>query len=51
MKERLGAHYEDAEVGQPPKSARLMAGLMYLQYTSALSDEVLVERWVEDPYW
>ena len=38
-------------VGQPPKATRLMAGLLYLKHTYSLSDEALVERWVENPYW
>ncbi len=28
-----------------------MAGLLYLQHTFALSDEEVVWRWVENPYW
>jgi IS5 family transposase len=28
-----------------------MAGLNYLKYTYNLSDEALVERWLENPYW
>jgi IS5 family transposase len=28
-----------------------MAGLMYLQHTFNLSDEAVVERWVQSPYW
>jgi transposase, IS5 family len=48
--ERLGAYYEDAAVGQPPKRTRLMAGILYLKHTYSLSDEALVERWVENPY-
>ena len=37
-----------------PSSAsptRLMAGLEYLKYTYNLSDEELVARWLENPYW
>ena len=30
---------------------RLMVGLMYWQHTFNLSDEAVVERWVESPYW
>jgi len=47
----FGAFYEDAVVGQPPKAARLMAGLLYLKHTFSVSDEALLERWVENPYW
>ena len=47
----LGDYYEDAVVGQPPKPTRLMAGLLYLKHTFALSDEELIARWVENAYW
>jgi IS5 family transposase len=39
------------EKGAPAKPVRLMAGLQYLKHTYNLSDERLVERWVENPYW
>jgi IS5 family transposase len=32
-------------------SIRLMVGLCYLQHTFQLSDQEVVERWVENPYW
>ena len=47
----LGEYYEEAIVGQPPKPTRLMAGLLYLKHTFALSDEEVVARWVENAYW
>ena len=37
--------------GAPAKPIRLMAGLHYLKHTYNLSDEGLVHRWVENPYW
>jgi transposase, IS5 family len=37
--------------GRPATSPRLVAGLLYLQHTFALSDEEVVWRWVENPYW
>jgi IS5 family transposase len=37
--------------GAPAKPVRLMAGLQYLKHTYNLSDEVLLQRWVENPYW
>lgn len=37
--------------GQPPLPTRLMAGLHYLKYAFDLSDERLVARWLENPYW
>jgi len=37
--------------GRPAKPTRLMVGLHYLKYTFDLSDEEVVRRWVENPYW
>ena len=37
--------------GQPPLPTRLLAGLHYLKYAFNESDESVVERWVENPYW
>jgi len=37
--------------GAPAKPVRLMAGLQYLKHTYNLSDEILLLRWVENPYW
>jgi len=37
--------------GAPAKSPRLVAGLLYLKHIHALSDEALIDRWVENPYW
>jgi IS5 family transposase len=46
----FGAVYSD-EPGQPPLPVRLMAGLAILKHTYNLSDEALVARWVENPYF
>jgi len=35
----------------PPKPFRLMSGLLLLQHMHSLSDELVVQRWVENPYW
>jgi IS5 family transposase len=37
--------------GAPGLPTRLMVGLYYLKYTFNLSDEELVKRWLENPYW
>ena len=50
LEERLGAVYTD-QPGHPPLPTRLMAGLAILKHTYDLSDEVLCERWVENPYY
>jgi hypothetical protein len=47
---RFGEVYTDGP-GQPPLSTRLMAGLAILKHAYDLSDEVLCERWVENPYY
>lgn len=50
LEERFGAVYSDGP-GMPPLPTRLMAGLAILKHTFNLSDEVLCERWVENPYF
>ncbi len=37
--------------GCPAKATRLMVGLQYLKHVYGLSDEAVVRRWVENPYW
>lgn len=39
-----------SEQGRPAKPIRLMVGLSILKHLENLSDEVLIERWVRDPY-
>src|SRR5262245_12988107 len=50
LERQFGAVYSDGP-GQPPLPTRLMAGLAILKHTCDLSDEVLCERWVENPYY
>ena len=50
LEERFGEVYTDGP-GQPPLPTRLMAGLAILKHSYDLSDEVLCERWVENPYY
>ena len=50
LDERLSPHFHPHQ-GAPAKPTRLMAGLQYLKYTYDLSDEEVVARWVENPYW
>lgn len=38
-------------LGRPAKPTRLMVGLHYLKHAHDLSDEEVVARWVENPYW
>lgn len=37
--------------GCPAKATRLMVGLQYLKHVHGMSDEAVVRRWVENPYW
>ena len=39
-----------SDQGRPAKPIRLMVGLSILKHLENLSDEVLIERWVRDPY-
>lgn len=39
------------DMGAPAKAVRLMVGLHYLKHTFNESDESLLDRWVENPYW
>ena len=48
--ERFGALYAEGK-GRPGVAIRLMVGLHYLKHAFNLSDELVVERWVENPYW
>lgn len=41
----------DANDGREAKPVRLITGLMILQHMYRLSDEGVVARWVENPYW
>ncbi len=49
VEERFGGLY--AEEGRPGVPIRLMVGLHYLKHAFNESDEAVVERWVENPYW
>jgi IS5 family transposase len=50
LEARFGQLYHP-QVGRPGIPIRLMVGLSYLQHTFRLSDEEVVARWVENPYW
>lgn len=50
LEQKLGAVYEDGP-GRPPLPTRLMAGLAILKHTYDLSDEVVCELWIENPYY
>src|SRR5450755_3683907 len=50
LEKTFGEAYQDGP-GQPPLPTRLMAGLAILKHTYNLSDEVLCELWIENPYY
>jgi len=50
FEERLGATYAVAK-GAPGLRTRLLVALHYLKYQHDLSDEAVVQHWVENPYW
>ncbi|WP_067344964.1 IS5 family transposase, partial [Marinomonas spartinae] len=45
----LGTHF--ATVGAAALPTRLMVGLLYLQHLYNLSDEMVLEQWLESPYY
>ena len=47
--EAFGQFYRSA--GRPALPTRLMVGLCYLKHSFDVSDERLLELWVENPYW
>jgi IS5 family transposase len=50
LEEAFGKEFTQGP-GQPPKPIRLMVGLMMLQHMNGLSDEEVVNQWVQNPYW
>lgn len=50
FEKEFGATYVD-EIGRPGNPVRLMVGLHYLKYTFNESDESVMARFVENPYW
>jgi IS5 family transposase len=49
--EREWAGFFPSHRGRPATEPRLVAGLLYLQHAYRLSDEAVVARWVENPYY
>ncbi len=49
--EREWAGFFPSQTGRPATPTRLVAGLFYLQHAFRLSDEAVVARWAENPYW
>ena len=49
--EREWAGLFPPRTGRPATLTRLVAGLLYLRHTFALSDEAVVARWAKARYW
>ena len=49
--EREWAGFFPSTTGRPSTAPRLVAGLLYLQHAFRLSDEAVVARWIENPYY
>jgi IS5 family transposase len=49
LEEHFGKQF--SEQGRPGKPTRLMVGLHYLKYAFDLSDQEVLSRWLENPYW
>jgi IS5 family transposase len=45
------AGYFPSAKGNPALPARLVVGILFLKYTYAESDESVVAKWTENPYW
>jgi IS5 family transposase len=50
LSEEFGSLYSGT-TGRVGKPIRLMAGILLLQHTYKLSDDEVVKRWSENPYW
>ena len=48
--ERMGQYYCE-DNGAVAKPTRLMVGIHYLKYVFNESDESVVAKWIENPYW
>ncbi len=45
------SEYFCADNGRPSCPVRLMVDLHYLKYASGMSDEAVLDEWLENPYW
>ncbi len=50
FEDRFGSLYSEKK-GRPGLPIRLMVGLTYLSRIYDLSDEMIVEMWLDNPYW
>lgn len=50
IEQHFAGHFTSGR-GRPALPPRLVAGLLYLQHAHDASDEVVVNTWLENPYW
>ncbi len=50
FEDAFGATYHDKK-GRPGKPIRIMVALHYLKYTFDMSDEYVIDMFLENPYW
>jgi IS5 family transposase len=50
IEKELACCYSE-DMGRPGNATRLMVGLHYLKHAYNESDESVIARWVENPYW
>jgi len=50
IEQHFASHFTSGR-GRPALSPRLVAGLLYLQHANDVSDEAVVNTWLENPYW
>ncbi|MFK5893665.1 MAG: IS5 family transposase [Pseudomonadota bacterium] len=49
IEDEFSVYYSD--IGRPSVPIRRMIGLLLLKHIYNLSDEAIVDRWIENPYW
>lgn len=49
LERHIDPHFSD--LGAAALPVRLVAGLLYLEHAFKVSDERVVEQWLESPYW
>ena len=50
IEHQFAGHFTSGR-GRPALPPRLVAGLLYLQHANDASDEMVVNTWLENPYW
>ena len=50
IEEEMGSIFKTSK-GRPPAPVRTIVGLLMLQHMFGLSDDAVVFKWIENPYW